>query len=749
SGSPVVGPDGRVVALNAGGSWRSSSSYYLPLDRVVRAIDLIEQGLPVTRGTIGTVFLYTPFGELGRLGLTETVEQEVRTARPAETGMLVVNQVIPGCAADGLLEPGDILLQVNGRLVTRFVPLEEVLDDSVGQTVTFSVQRGGETLEVPVTVSDLHAVTPDQYLEVGGSSLNEVSFQQARNHHIAPHGVYLARSGYAFSNAGIPTGSLLVSADDRPLRSLEDAWEVFSHVAQGQRITIRYAPINRPSWERVAVVDMDRRWFDLTLCTRDDETGLWPCLQPPEVAESIDLEPSTTTFVSGGPGPLTALAPSIVTVTFSIPYRIEGVWGGRFTGFGLVVDAEQGLVLVDRDTVPIFLGDVELTVGTVKIPGEVLFVHPVHNFAFVHYDPSLLGDTPVESARFSSQSFEDGEPIWLVGIDPDTQPFARETVIARQSSLYLPFPVRRPHFRDVNLDVVEVRDPEESLGGVLCNEDGEVLALWASFHVAESDELDFYDAGALFGGIPSELIEMVLDPLSEGRSPEYRVIGAEFGTVGLADARQLGLSEQRAADFEAALSSRRRMLTVERLWSGFPAEEGLRLGDVLLSVNGELVVDQTQLERSAQADSVELEVLRSGQEVSVSVPTQVLDGRGILRVVSWAGFLLHEPHLEAATQRGIPQSGVYVSWVSYGTPASQSAVRPTMRIDEIDGVPVPDLDTFVEVIATHRDKQAIRLRVLNLDGRASVETLKLDMNYWPSFDLYFQDGEWERHPIGE
>src|SRR5215831_8848167 len=143
SGSPVIDIRGRVVALNAGGANGAASSFYLPLGRVRRALNLVQQGKTVPRGTLYTVFSYTPYDELERLGLTHQTEAAARKAFPALTGMLVVSEVLPGSASANVLQPGDILTRVNGQYVTQFEPLAETLDNAVGGTIELNLERGG------------------------------------------------------------------------------------------------------------------------------------------------------------------------------------------------------------------------------------------------------------------------------------------------------------------------------------------------------------------------------------------------------------------------------------------------------------------------------------------------------------------------------------------------------------------------------------------------------------------------------
>ena len=59
-----------------------------------------------------------------------------------------------------------------------------------------------------------------------------------------------------------------------------------------------------------------------------------------------------------------------------MPFAIAGITERNYHGTGLLVDAERGLVVTDRNTVPVSLGDVRLTFGgALEIPGQGR-VHP-------------------------------------------------------------------------------------------------------------------------------------------------------------------------------------------------------------------------------------------------------------------------------------------------------------------------------------------------------------------------------------
>jgi S1-C subfamily serine protease len=741
SGSPVINIEGEVVALNAGGNNNAASSFFLPLDRIKRALTLIQNGEPVTRGTLLTTFERKAYDELRRLGLTSKTEATVRSEFPEQTGMLTVAQVVPGSPADGKLEPGDIVIRVDDVLVTEFVPLAAFLDSKVGGTVDLEVERGGRTVVQELEVVDLHSVSPDEFLEFGDAIVHDLSYQQARHYNRAIEGVYVANPGYILSRAAIPRGAVISEVSGEPVSNMKDLEEILAGLADGDRATFRYYTIEDPRNSVVRSVEMDRTWFPARHCHRDDATGVWPCDDLADGPAPGEPEGGSTEFTRNGDSRVNAVIPSLAMVTFDLPYTLSGVADRHYYGTGLVVDTERGLIVVDRNTVPIAVGDVTITfAGSLQVNGRVEFVHPLHNLAVVAYDPDLIGDTPVRAARFSRDEVAAGDDVWVIGLKGDHQVVHQKTTVASVDPMLLPLS-RTMRFRDSNLEAISLVNAPGDIDGVLVDRRGDVVAKWVSFAYQSGGE-----AGQINRGISAELVAEFVATVKSG-APIHS-LETEVGYTPLFAARKLGLDEEWLDRLEAHNPTGRRALSVSRLVAGSPAAALLKNGDMILTIDGKLVTTFRELERAIQKPSVDVTIWRDGEEKELTIETVALDGEGVTRAVSWAGTLLQDPHRAMAAQRGIEPTGVYIAYFSYGSPATRYGLWAGRRIVAVDDMETPDLETFLDVIRGKEDRSSVRVRTVTWNGAVEIITLKLDNQYWPAYEIRHTDDGWIRESIG-
>lgn len=737
SGSPVLDIRGRVVALNAGGSTGAASSFYLPLDRVQRVLQLVQAGKPVSRGTLQTTFAYTPFDELNRLGLSPAIEAEARRTAPGQTGMLVVRDVQPGSPAEEKLQPGDILTRIDGRLVTTFLPLEVILDDAVGRNVLLEVERGGQRLEQRLLVQDLHAITPAEYLEFGDAVVHTVSYQMARHFNAPVSGVFVANPGHVLTAAGVPRGALIVAVDNTPVADLAAFERVVSAVPAGGRVAIRYVTLQDPSSPQTQVMRMDRAWFPARHCRRDDASGIWPCSDLPAAPAAPVVQPAATTFASTGDPLLDTLAPSLVMVHFDMPFSVAGITERNYHGTGLLVDAERGLVVVDRNTVPVAVGDVRLTFGaSVEVPGRVVYVHPLHNIAVISFDRRLLGNTPVRAARFDESELRAGEAVSVIGLAGDARVRSIATSIASVDDVDFPLS-HTLQFREANLEVATLVNPPTDFDGVMVGKDGRVRGLWSSFATENGRE-----AGQINRGIPVEFAREAADAARSGK-PLYS-LQAEFDAMSVAAARKLGLPDVWVTRLEQHNPTHRQVLSVARVAAGSSAARQLRTGDLLLAVNGQPVNRFREVEIATQSTKISLTVLRDGKELQLDLEPAALSGDDIDRLLLWAGAVLHAPHRAMSIQRGIPEVGVFVAYFAYGSPATRYQLFAGRRIVEVDGRPTPDLDAFIAAVRGRPDRTSLRLKTVAWNGVTSVSTIKLDKQYWSTIELRREGGVWKR-----
>ena len=171
----------------------------------------------------------------------------------------------------------------------------------------------------------------------------------------------------------------------------------------------------------------------------------------------------------------------------------------HYYGTGVLVDKNRGLIIVDRNTVPVAIGDIRLTfAGSLEVPGKVEYIHPLHNLALLSFDPKLIGQTPVRAATFSRNELKAGDNSWLSGLKLDHQLFHQQITVASVDPLNLPPSI---NFSDSNIEVIDLVSAPDDIYGVLTDKKGQIEALWASFSYRSGGE-----SYQMNRGISSELV---------------------------------------------------------------------------------------------------------------------------------------------------------------------------------------------------------------------------------------------------
>jgi len=400
-----------------------------------------------------------------------------------------------------------------------------------------------------------------------------------------------------------------------------------------------------------------------------------------------------------------------------------------------------GLVVVDRNTVPVAMGDVSITfAGSLEVRGKVEYIHPLHNLAVVSYDPASIGDTPVKSARLNTATLSPGDDVWVVGLKSDHQLVHQKTTVASVDPMILPLS-RTLRFRDSNLEGVSLVNAPRDVDGVFVDSHGRVTAIWSSFSFQTGG-----DSGQFNRGISSEIVAELLD-IVRSEKPLYS-LETEMNYAPLFAARKLGLDDAWADRLEAHNPQGRRALAINRIVAGSQAMEKLRNGDMILAIDGQVVTTFRELERAVQHPQVTVTVWRDDKAEDIEIETVALNGDGIGRAVLWAGALLQDPHRAMAAQRGIEPVGVYVAFFNYGSPATRYGLWAGRRIVAVDEVETPNLDAFVKLVAGKKDQTSVRLKTITWNGAVEVITLKLDNQYWPAYEIQRSNSGWKRSSIG-
>ena len=255
-------------------------------------------------------------------------------------------------------------------------------------------------------------------------------------------------------------------------------------------------------------------------------------------------------------------------------------------------------------------------------------------------------------------------------------------------------------------------------GGALVDMDGELVGV---------NTMIFSRSGGSNGigfAIPVEMVRRVVDTAMGEGELVRPWLGARLQPVDSDLARALGLNRPRGA-------------LVNEIYPDAAADEaGLRQGDIVLTVDGREVNDESgarfRLATHATGEQANFTVLRDGEEVSIDVPVEPAPGETEPALFDASG---RNPFLGSQMVEMSPafnervgldpfMDGVVIYRVDRRSVAARLGFRPGDRLVEVMGEPVRNLEDMAETLNRH-DGERVWPVALERRGRRYETALRL------------------------
>jgi S1-C subfamily serine protease len=178
---------------------------------------------------------------------------------PISRQALTVVRLVGGSPASRLLQQGDLLLAIDGKVVTRFKEVEGAVADRAEVDVT--VWRGKGELTVRVPTVELPGTDIDRLVEWGGATLQAPHRAMSAQRGIPPVGVYVGYFAYGSpaTRYGLYPGRRIVEVDGVPTPDLD----AFLGVVTGRpdRASLRLKTITWNNAPEVITLKLDKHYW--------------------------------------------------------------------------------------------------------------------------------------------------------------------------------------------------------------------------------------------------------------------------------------------------------------------------------------------------------------------------------------------------------------------------------------------------------------------------------------------------------
>ncbi len=220
SGGPLFNMRGEVVGINSQIYTRSGGyqgvSFSIPIDVAMGVSQQLQAHGHVTRGKLGVVIQNVDQGLADSFGL------------PQPEGALVSSVEKGGAAERGGVEPGDVILKVNGDPVNQSSELPAVIAGMApGTTVKLEVWRNHGSREVNVKLAEMEDKRTASNIEQPNSggklglAVRPLTGQEQKQAN-TQGGLLVEQVRGAAADAGLQQGDIVLAANGAPVSSISD-----------------------------------------------------------------------------------------------------------------------------------------------------------------------------------------------------------------------------------------------------------------------------------------------------------------------------------------------------------------------------------------------------------------------------------------------------------------------------------------------------------------------------------------------
>jgi S1-C subfamily serine protease len=251
----------------------------MPAELVAEMIGVVAGGRPLY--SFEAEFNVQSLAGARELGLPDAWVRRLTQHDPQRRQVLGIDRLVAGSPAATLLEPGDLLLAIDDKVVNRFREVERAVQTP---DVKVSVWRNGaeKTLQMKTVALNGHDI--DRVLIWAGATIQAPHRAMAAQRGIAPYGVFVSFFFYGSpaTHYGLYAGRRITEVDGQPTPDLDAFIKLVS--GRPDRASLRLKTVAWNGQADVITMKLDKHYWPAYELDRQPD-GSWTrtALEPPEI----------------------------------------------------------------------------------------------------------------------------------------------------------------------------------------------------------------------------------------------------------------------------------------------------------------------------------------------------------------------------------------------------------------------------------------------------------------------------------